>query len=249
MAINNYKLKSRNVKLLLIVCLLVVSSCLWQKRVYNKGYYVSKNHSLKKTEEKTNADTTPSFIGSIKPAKVKEVPVTLSAEISNHQIVKSSNHQIAKLLIDACDTLFLRNGAQILVKIIDVNSEKVKYTFCDSPNKFYRTINKADIAYIVYANGYKEVYDGRQQGQAQTQYSNGNNNYKSHTISPTAITGLIFLILGILLILLLYAALSAPASVTSGIGCLAVLGAFFGIIFILVGIILLIIALVSALST
>src|ERR1039457_5214259 len=91
----NSKLKSKNVKWLLIICLLVVSSCLWQKRVYNKGYYVSKNHALKKPEDKTNTDTMPSLVGSITPVKIKEVPVTLSAEIpTKKEEIKSSTFLI-----------------------------------------------------------------------------------------------------------------------------------------------------------
>src|ERR1035437_6586323 len=107
---------------------ILCTSCPLQKRLYNKGYYLSKNHSLKKTEEKTNTDTIPSLVSNIKPVKVKEVPVTLSAEIpSKTEETKHSSFIIhhSKLKIDACDTLFLRNGAKILVKVTEVYANQI----------------------------------------------------------------------------------------------------------------------------
>ncbi|HEX7415530.1 MAG TPA: hypothetical protein VF411_15930, partial [Bacteroidia bacterium] len=141
---------------------------------------------------------------------------------------------------------------KILVKVTEVNPNQIKYTYCDSPNETQRTINKADINYIVYSNGYKEVYSSVQQGQAQSQVSNDNYN-KQHRARNLAIIGLIFLIVGIILCLLLFIpSLGIGASILGGsanAGCSGCFSLFFGIIFSITGIILLIIALATSVST
>ncbi|MHB8260494.1 MAG: hypothetical protein ACYDCN_03520 [Bacteroidia bacterium] len=154
MKVDKYKFYS-----LVILCVVIFSSCSLQKRLYNNGYYISKKAYSKKSKEKTNTDTIPSLIGSIKPIKGKEVPKTLSADASNQIIEIKQAQTKPSILTDACDTLFLKNGAKILGKVSEVYPNEVKYKYCDSPDGPIRVINKADINYIVYANGYKEVVE------------------------------------------------------------------------------------------
>ncbi len=222
-----------------LACLLIFSSCSLQKRLYIKGFYVSKSHSLKKHEQKTGTDTLPFALNSIKQIKTKTVPSILSAEILNKKgEIKNTSSFIPKfkLVVDGCDTLFLRNGAQILVKVTEVYPEQIKYKYCDSPNEVLRTINKTDINYIVYANGFKEVVAIQQQSNAQSY-----NNYKQHKGRVPAIVGLVFFLLSILLIALLF--------IPSVNLAFFLVDIFFAIIFFIVGIVLLFIALAASVST
>jgi hypothetical protein len=120
-----------------------------QKRLYNKGFYVSKTHSLKKND----ADTS-SLLSIIKPGKEKKVATPLFANS------KPNTAHIKEIsFLNDCDTIVLRNGAQILVKITEVNPERIKYKYCDSPNEVLRTVYKNDVNYIVYANGHRETFE------------------------------------------------------------------------------------------
>jgi len=146
-------------KYLIIVCVVLVSSCSLQKRLYNKGFYVSKTHFVKKSEQKSDTTTLPAVLSSIKSSKVKETPTVLSAEASNKVIEIGRTKTKPTLFTDGCDTLFLRNGTQILVKVSEINPEQIKFKYCDSPNEVLRTINKNDVNYIIYATGLKEVVE------------------------------------------------------------------------------------------
>jgi hypothetical protein len=146
-------------KLIGLVSLFFLSSCSLQKRLYNKGFYVSKTHSLKKNEQKTNTDTSATLLSIMKPTDVKEQnkKPTIVA-VNNNNLSVGFLLPNTKLIAD-CDTLVLTNGTKILIKVHEVTPEQIKFRFCNAPEEPIRTLNKKDINYIVYANGYKEVVE------------------------------------------------------------------------------------------
>ncbi len=146
-------------KFFILICVVLLSSCSLQKRLYNKGFYTSKTHSSNKTEQKPDTYTLPSVLSSIKSVKAKGVPITLSVEAS-HKVIEIGHTKIKPTpFTDACDTLVLRNGTVMLAKILEITPEQIKFRYCDSPNEVLRIINKNDVNYIVYANGLKEVVE------------------------------------------------------------------------------------------
>ena len=230
------------VKTIGFLCLLILSSCSLQKRLYNKGFYVSKHHSNIQTEAKPDAAISP-FEGGLRgmlTTKEKEATTLLLTNSTTNNSTFSILY--SKLYTDGCDTIFLRNGVQLLVKVTEVNPEQIVYTYCNAPNENRRTINKTNINYVMYANGVKETYSEVQQNNTQIQYSSGNDNYKNHTARNLAIIGLIFLIIGIILCLLLF----IPSLWISAGGCIGIaFDLVFAVIFILTGIILLVISLIN----
>ncbi len=153
---------TKHPKLLGLVCLLILASCSLQKRIYNKGFYISKHHAIKKTEQKPNTDTLPAVLNCVKQIKAKAVPVTLSAEVSNKVIEIEHVRTKPTPLTDGCDTLVLRNGTVMLAKILEITPEQIKFRYCDSPNEVLRVINKNDVNHIIYSNGLKEVFEYKQ---------------------------------------------------------------------------------------
>jgi hypothetical protein len=141
------------------------SSCTLQKRLYNKGFYVDTHHySLNKHHEKAYTDTLPSLLTTIiKPLKAKVVPATISADIQNKTIENKYSKFNTIKLIDACDTLFLKNGAKILCKVTEINTSKIIFSSCDqtasSITKKSSSFNKSEVSYIVFSNGLKEVVE------------------------------------------------------------------------------------------
>lgn len=146
-------------KYFIVVIVLFFSSCSWQKRLYNKGFYVAKNHVSKKPERKSNSDTLHALLSCIKQIKSKEIPAALLAETSNSVIEIQHPKTKPTLLTDGCDTLFLRNGARVLAKVREVNSGQVNFIYCETTTEIIRTLSKTDIDYIIYSNGYKEVFE------------------------------------------------------------------------------------------
>ena len=59
----------------------------------------------------------------------------------------------------AQDTIYKTNGIKIIAKVMEINSSSIKYKFSGSDHDVDANIPKVDVAYIVYANGMKEVYN------------------------------------------------------------------------------------------
>lgn len=157
--VQDLRFKGQNLKWGLALCVLLLSSCSMQKRLYNKGFYASKTHTPKKKEIKEDADTLPFVLTNVKSIKTKEVAATLYAEVSPKIIEIKHTKTKPALFAEGCDTLFFRNGAKILAKVNEINPEQIKYKYCDSPNETLRIISKSEIKFIVYSNGFKEAFE------------------------------------------------------------------------------------------
>jgi hypothetical protein len=229
-------------KYVVFLLLIVLSiSCSIQKRLYNKGFYLGKNQSLKKVEQKTEADSETIILTTIKQIKAKTVSDNYSASIlnkkSNLKIISTFSRK-PESFINSCDTLFLRNGAKILANVKEVNSSQIKFTYCETSTETIRILNKTDIDYIVYVNGLKETFADDKSLNSQTK----NNNYKEHRARIPAIMGLIFLVLGIFLFLLLF----IPSI---GIGfALGLVDLLFALVFFIAGLAFLFVALAIYIS-
>ncbi len=136
----------KHVKWLCAVYLIILSSCSLQKRLYNKGFYASKTHSLKRNDVDTS-----SLLSNIKPGKEKLKQADL---VASNAKKSTFNTQHSTFLAD-CDTIVLTDGTKIFVKITEVHSNKIKFKYCNSNEEVF-SISKADINYIVYSNGKKE---------------------------------------------------------------------------------------------
>src|SRR3989344_7261140 len=131
--------------LFLLIVIGLFSTCNLQKRKYLPGYYSYKSPAIK-----------------IKPAGVKDHDLSLQKK----EIAFSSTTigSIAKLNTTdpllfnknretVCDTLILSGGVKMVVKVSDVNKEKIHYYLCDSENQAEFYIETAKVKKICYANG------------------------------------------------------------------------------------------------
>ena len=152
------------------------SSCHLQKRLYTKGFYAGKNHSLKTPGKQTTTDTLSSIVSTIHPIETKETSLTLSAEL--HQLAGKNKPARLKTIIlgDACDTIVLKNGARLLGKVEEINRGTVIFKSCDSPANPKSTLSKKDVNYILFSNGYKEIIEASYEP-AYKQSSNKTNSF------------------------------------------------------------------------
>jgi hypothetical protein len=135
----------------LIILALLVSSCSLQKRLYNKGYYASKTHSLKKNDTDTS-----SLLSNIKPVKEKKIVAPLLANVNTNNSTFNTKHSI---FLTDCDTIVLRSGAKILANITEISPDEIKFRNCNSPNEPFISLKRSNINYIVYTNGRKEIME------------------------------------------------------------------------------------------
>ncbi len=199
-------------KALIIYSLLLIalSSCSLQKRLYNKGFYISKHHAPKKTEQKADKDTSTTLLNALKSADIKEQNKNSTVVAVNDNKPNAAFLLPNTKLIADCDTLMLRNGTKILVKVSEVNPNQIKFRFCNAPDEPLRVLNKKDINYIIYANGSKEMIE--QKPNEIHSYSLQPEKLKSNSYS---IAGLVLSIVNFPLALIFFvvAALSSTALV------------------------------------
>jgi hypothetical protein len=127
-------------------CVCLFTNCRVEKRLYRKGYHVVWNQrNSEKSKQKQDL--------------IKQNPELVEAAVASSQkeIVpfKPSAHLLLK---DTCgDKLLLQNADELLVKVMEISDESIKYKRCDNIDGPTYTIRKNKVALIIYANGVKEV--------------------------------------------------------------------------------------------
>ena len=61
------------------------------------------------------------------------------------------------ILRDTCDKIILHNGNEIFTKVIEIDSECVKYKYCNNIKGPIILVLKKDVKMITYADGNNEV--------------------------------------------------------------------------------------------
>lgn len=124
------------ITLLYFVVYIVFTSCSWQNRLYNKGFYISKIHALAKVEQKSNATNLVPAHSSTKHVKAKEVSTSIPADASYKTIIEIAPAKIKPTrLANDFDKFLLKDKTQTLSKVSQTNSGKIKDAHLRSFNK------------------------------------------------------------------------------------------------------------------
>jgi len=151
----------------------VIQSCSIQKRHYFSGY----NFDLKR--HNTHVEPTADLVSKKKQGQIKHeilpennfqksntVSTPLITASSERKKIFLSTEQISpNKLFDACDTLVLNNGITIVVKVMQLSKNEIEYRLCDDITGEIKIANLKGIKCIKYANGQKEYFDEKQEGQ------------------------------------------------------------------------------------
>lgn len=143
--------------LLLVSCFLF--SCALKKRLYRDGYFVSW-HSKKEIKKKG-----PECISAGKPGSeesLAEKPTDLIQPVASADIGLTPPIGPKKYLAspDSCaDMLYLTNGKDLPVTIIEITEEKIRYRLCDNSGAGIKETKKENILFVKYANGTTERFE------------------------------------------------------------------------------------------
>ena len=144
--------------LFIVVCLLLLSGCSMQKRLYTKGFYTHKNTTLKAPESIVNTDISSKNLKfKIQNSKPENKNLKSLTANSNSKNIESSILNLP--LIDGCDTIVLKSGATVLAMINEINLTKILFRNCNSSDETVLFLKKSDVSYINFANGSKQVFD------------------------------------------------------------------------------------------
>lgn len=147
-----------NMKQLLVLLLIVLfSSCSVQKRVYLKGYYVDWHHKRTTLTESSVSNSlkekrSSTVSGKADPANIPSETVMEHRESETGPVIKNEGPG------DSCDVMIFRNGSEISVRVIEVGVSEIKYLKCDNLTGPTYITNKAELFLIKYHNGSRDVF-------------------------------------------------------------------------------------------
>ncbi len=121
----------------LIVSILVLQSCSLEKRRYTSGYHLQWKKGTSELRTKTEVSNNPTKTFNT---------ITASSEKKKGIILLTPDSI-------ACDTLIMKNGTEIKVKVLEVTPTEVKYKYCSNINGPLYVAYRYNISYVKYANG------------------------------------------------------------------------------------------------
>lgn len=206
--------------------LLFLFSCTVQRRLYNKGFYIStnKNKFVKSELGKTNRHKKN------KP----EIGTETQLPILENNIEKVSSEALSNVKSregDSCDVIIFRDGTEEKAKVIEISRKEVKYKRCDFENGPVYVAGRAEIFMIKYANGTREVFKDEKDTEPKNNYENNNPpNYpppiseQAKIVHPKAETSFLLGLLSLLCFILS----AVPALAI--LGFLSIIGSIFAVI-------------------
>jgi hypothetical protein len=199
-----------------ILCFLLValiSSCSIEKRVHQSGFYIDFNSSAK------------TILNPTEKSKAHKAAAPLQETYSNETSIIANNNLITAGIIEPvylpketefaikketkisndCDLIIFKNGDELLVKILEVLPEEIKYKRCDNLNGPTYTSKKPDVFMVKYANGVKEVFNNVQTNKTEddlrteqrSQELPKQNQVDGRTLQPFGLVGFFLGILGL----------------------------------------------------
>lgn len=148
--------------LISLVCLSVLSCCTIEKRHYRNGYYVKKaspNRSLtlntgEKRPKEKKASQENKRIQTTSPALTAYEAANTWASADTKALPKTKPSD-AK----SCDSLLLKDGSVIEVKIKEIGTKDIRYKLCDFQEGPDYLVEKFKVSSIRYSNGRRELFN------------------------------------------------------------------------------------------
>lgn len=156
----------------LTILLLFITSCTIQKRLHQPGYHVewhkkeknqnnasSPKYKAKPSQEQTalnepNYDLTVENNENLQTNDLASSTVDLSETLSSTTTIPIINVNNSK---DKCDTIIMKNGDRMIVKVKSATSELLSFQKCGDAEKKTYKMDASDVLIIKYANESSEV--------------------------------------------------------------------------------------------
>jgi hypothetical protein len=136
---------------------LMLSSCTFQKRTYNKGFSIQ----LRSIESFTLNKRSPSIEKKLVQLPKLESKVNFEKEIESIAL-KNNGKQKNSLLKDTiqpCDLIILITGEKIEAYLIEINEQEIKYVKCNNPQGPFYFKSLTNLHKIIYPNGTSDYFN------------------------------------------------------------------------------------------
>lgn len=147
--------------LISLVLISVLSCCTVEKRLYRNGYYVKKTSSrspvTKYTKEQGQKEkkvsNENSRVQTILPAFTDDEAAKPWASADTKALPKTKPSDAER-----CDSLFLKDGSVLEVKIKEIGTKDIRYKICDFQEGPDYLVEKFRVSSIRFSNGTRELF-------------------------------------------------------------------------------------------
>lgn len=134
--------------LFLVLFSMIFHSCTVEKRLYTKGYHVSKKQHLVVDK----AQNTPNKVEHNNVSIVPATTSTVSLEKSY------SPFTLNKLLVQGdCDVIYFKDGSQVDVRITMISDSEIQYKKCTTNDEILFSTSMENVLMVEYMNGDKFI--------------------------------------------------------------------------------------------
>lgn len=189
-------MKNLKINFVLLLCTILLASCSLEKRVYNKGYHVSKQQSVKAENVNIPKENNRKS-ASINTSEKKQEEFTAAAE-TEYTASASNNKSVInkwlKSILNECDVIFFKDGTEVKAKVIEISDKAIQYKKCDSENQIVFSTSSDNVLMVIYSNGEKYIpkneSNERQPVEAKTTTNSApqNNSPKIHPLGIVSIS-------------------------------------------------------------
>lgn len=138
------------------LALTLLSSCAQQKRVHRPGYHFEWPGKPSKTQ--TSVSTQKPVVKPELPRAESGTTAVTTGAIAAVEYRPAPVFTGSRTYIDECDTIVLRNEAEIRARVYLVTETEIKYKFCNNTSGPMMVVSKEDVLMIRYGNGRQEIF-------------------------------------------------------------------------------------------
>ncbi|MFN6379324.1 MAG: hypothetical protein ACK4WD_08610 [Flavobacteriales bacterium] len=131
-----------------VLALTLITSCTIEKRLYRRGFHIESRLFTNETSKISTDEVS-----------VKESGISVNTlETSSHEESVNVLKETVESVIDsiACDTLLLKDGTKLMVKVESISDSEVRYKKCSNINGPVYIESSKKVDYIAYSNGSRD---------------------------------------------------------------------------------------------
>lgn len=169
--------RQKQLSLIGLVTMLVLTSCTIQKKVHSFGYHVERingKHSSNLHLLVKKCPILKSIKNQIETASQFKSSVNLSNSatiLNDPPVIASIDNSVMPALtipndlkyfsvlspMEDCDNIILINGNEINGKVLEITTDEIKYKKCDNINGPTYSLKKSEVFMIIYPTGTKDI--------------------------------------------------------------------------------------------
>jgi len=189
---------------IVLLCAVIITTfnfCSVQKRSYRPGYHITwkhnkqATHSVAKTTNYKNPEVSKhGQMASTTSPEQEEIP--LESNSGDVLRVPLKQKRLIKLDDECGDLIIMRDGNQVLAKVLEISDEKIKYKRCDNLEGPVIVTSVSKVQTIKFSNGVTQSFEGSPSAlyQNNSKTSNYQGPKKTH---PLAILAFVCALVGI----------------------------------------------------